>query len=465
MNEQTLVPPNSAVAEEALLGSVIIDPDAYYDVAFLQPNDFFVLRNNWVWQAIQAIHERSEAIDNLTVVAELESVGRLEQIGGSAYITKLINAVPNFENAETYARLIERAAMRRSLFTAAQEIATAATAGDADVSEVVDRAQQSIEAVATRRSASFLASGIEIVNHAFEQYIEWTSDPASVRGLKSGIPELDRETGGFSSGRPYTLYGATNMGKSTLAAFLAINLAEQAPGFIVTTEMIPEFWVHRSVSDLSGIPFNKLKSGQLTKEEKHLAETIYNRLHRLAPCLNVLRMSTPTPADIKGNVRKLMRQGLCEWVLIDSINNITVPGTTEIYPQTSAAAAASQSIGVDMGRIVLQTSQIGRNVKMRDNKMPRLNDGEGSGKIEESSGMVFGIYRHDYYVRRGEAKPNSAFPEGGTVLSVLKNEQGPSGQWVPLRFEPGGYVFDNRTSRPSTPPPINFGERDTEEDD
>lgn len=451
MNTNDVVAPNSAEAEEALLGSVIIDPDAYYDVAFLQAADFFILRNGWVWQAIQALHERHEGIDNLTVVAELEAVGKLENVGGSAYITRLINSVPTFDHAETYARLIERAAMRRRLLAAAGEVAQAALQGDVDVSEAIDRAQQAIEAVATRRSAAFMVSGIEVVNSAVDKFLEWTGDPATVRGLKSGIPELDRETGGFEPGRPYTLYGATNMGKSTLAAFLAVNLAEQGPGFIVTTEMIPEFWIHRSVSDLSGIPFNKLKSGQLNKEEKHLAGTIYDRLSRLAPHLNVLRLSTPTPADIKGNVRKLMRQGLCRWVLIDSINNITVPGVNEIYPQTSAAASCAQSIGVDLGAVVLQTSQIGRNVKMRDNKMPRLNDGEGSGKIEQTSAMVFGIYRHDYYVKRGEAKPSATFPEGGTILSVLKNETGPSGQWIPLRFEPGGFVHDNRTSKPSKP--------------
>lgn len=459
------LPPHSADSEEAVIGSVLINPDCLYDVGYLQPDDFFLLRNAIVWAAIQALSERHESIDNITVIAELRATGKLETVGGSAYITGLSNAVPHSYHAESYARLIEAASTRRKLLSAASEIANAAVNENSATDEVVDRALQTLDSVATRRTAAYLNTGDEIVSAAVDEFLTWLGEPAEVRGLRSGIPELDKETGGFTPGRPYTFYGSTNMGKSTLATFIAVNAAEQAPGLIVTTEMNPEFWIHRAVSDLAGIPFLKLKSGQLTREERNLASSIYDRLKRLAPCLHVLRNSSPTPFDLKGNVRKLMRQNACEWVLIDSINNISVPGVTDIYPKTSAAADCAQSIGLDLGAVVFQTSQTGRNSKMRLNKMPQLGDGEGSGKIEQNSGMVFGIYRHDYYVKRGEAKPNDLFPEGGTILQVLKNERGPSGQWVPLRFEPGGFTYDNRFGRPTTQPVASYMDRDESEEE
>ncbi len=334
------------------------------------------------------------------------------------------------------------------MLTAAGDIANIALQENAEISEVVSRAEQILEAVATRRSTAFLSSGDEIVETATDQFLTWLGDPAEVRGLRSGIPTLDSFVGGFSPGRPYTLYGATGMGKSTLAAFIATNFAEQGPGLIISTEMESTFWIHRAVSDLSGIPFNKLKSGELNRSEVELASKIYDRFKRLASCIHTLRISDPTPSEIKASVRRLSRQYGCQWVLVDSVNNISVPGVTDIYPLTSAAAACTMSIGVDQGMIVLQTAQTGRNAKMRQNKMPQLNDAEGSGKIEQNSHMVLGIYRHGYYVERHEAKPNDdLFPDGNTTLMVLKNATGPSGKWIPLLFQAGGFVPDDRIDR------------------
>src|SRR5689334_7255119 len=113
MTEQSSQPmvlaPNSTEAEEAVLGSLLINPDCYLDLTFLSANDFFIVRNGWIFGAIQALYNRGEAIDNLTVIEELERAGNLEQVGGSAYITRLINNTPTHVNAETYGHQVERA--------------------------------------------------------------------------------------------------------------------------------------------------------------------------------------------------------------------------------------------------------------------------------------------------------------------------------------------------------------------
>ncbi len=467
MNEPTLIAPNSPEAEEGVLGSVIINPECFLEVSFLNADDFFIVRNGWIWNAIQALHRRYDAIDNLTIIEELDTTGKLDAIGGSAYITRLINNTPTHIHAETYARLVERASIRRKLLQAAGDIANIALQENAEISEVVSRAEQMLEAVATRRSAAFLSSGDEIVESATDQFLEWLGEPSEVRGLRSGIPNLDSFVGGFVPGnRPYTLYGATGMGKSTLAAFIAINFAEQSPGLIISTEMDSVFWIHRAVSDLTGIPFNKLKSGQLSREEVNLASGIYERFKRLAPCFHSLRISDPTPAEIKANVRRLARQFGCTWVLVDSVNNISVPGATDIYPKTSAAADCTLSVAIDQGMVVLQTAQTGRNAKQRTNKMPQLNDAEGSGKIEQNSHMVLGIYRHGYYVERREAKPNpDIFPDGNTTLIVLKNATGLSGKWIPLEFKAGGFTPDDRVNRKSPAPAPHWTDDNNDSED
>ena len=155
--DSTILPPDrmaphSVEAEEAVLGSVLLNSDSLFEVAsFLQPDDFFIVRNSWVWEAILRLHERNEQIDYVTVVEELRQQGRLDDIGGAAYITYLINHTPASIYAEAYGRIVERAAIRRRLLSAASEIAQLAHEESADINEVIDRAEASLFSVTERR--------------------------------------------------------------------------------------------------------------------------------------------------------------------------------------------------------------------------------------------------------------------------------------------------------------------------
>jgi replicative DNA helicase len=439
------VAPNSSEAEEAVLGSVLINPECYDDISFLEASDFFIVRNGWIWQVIVDIMTRGDAVDNLTVIQALEDAKKLETIGGSAYITRLINSTPTHIHAETYARIVERASVRRKVLTAAGDMATLALDSTAETSTVVDQAQRSLEVIALRRTQSYLSSGYEIVSDAMEQFLAWTSEPAQIRGFRSGIPMLDRVVGGFIPGsRPYTFYGATGMGKTRLLAYIALVLMEQAPGIIFSTETDPLRWVHRVVATFIDVPLKQLMAGDLTKFQQAEAIKIYERFHRLAGQYHMLRVSDPSPAEIRANCRKLMRQESCEWALIDSVHNVVSPGVTDVYTKTSLAAACTMSLGIDTGLAVLQTSQIGRNIKNRvGSLMPRLEDAKGSGDVEQGSAVVIGVYRHDYYVKRRLAKQGD-FPSGNTTLVMLKNDQGDEGGWVPLQYIQGQYEYDER---------------------
>jgi len=447
------VAPNSAEAEEAVLGSVLINPEAYDDVSFLVASDFFIVRNGWVWQAIVSLVDQNVAIDNLTVIQKLEDLGQLDSIGGSAYITRLINNTPTHVHAETYAQIIVKAAQRRAILAVAGEMATQAIDSQAETSTVIEKAQEALDNISVRHTADKLVSGYQVVSSALDDFLAWTGDPKPVRGLHSGIPYLDNMIGGFIPGsRPYTWYGATGMGKTRLIAHIATNLMEQEQGIIISTETDPVRWVHRVVSNLTGVSLKKLRSGDLTPQEKKLAASIYARFDRLAGRYHMLGISGPTPTEVKSNVRKLMRQYGCSWVVCDSINNIIVPGVTDIYPRTNIAMACTTSLGLDFGLVVLQTAQVGRNMKNRvGSLMPRLEDAKGSGDIEQGSGVVFGVYRHDYYVKRQMAKQGDTFPVNNTTLVVLKDDQSDSsGLWIPLREEDGQYIYDDRMKQPGS---------------
>lgn len=429
--------PNSPEAEEAVLGSILINPDALFDVAaFLQSTDFFIVRNAWIWDALLTINERGDAIDNLTLIQELRVRNQLDQVGGAAYITKLINNTPTHIHAETYGRIVSNAAIRRRLMAAAAAIAQTAMEENAEIEQVVNEVTATLEAVTLRSTKAELATGQQVVEASMQDYLAWIGDPREVRGLATGIVPLDRIMGGMEEGGIYTIFGPTKSGKSTLAAWVALNLAEQVPILVVSTEMDSKFWLTRVVSDLSGIPYAKLKSGQLDSMEKDTVAAIYGRLYRISHHITMLQTATPSPAQIKANVAALHRRGQCEVVLIDSVQNVVTPGVTEIFPRVTLAA----DLGIQLSRTgvrVLQTSQTGRNAKNRPDKEsgPELTDAAGSQAVENNSWMVLGMHRMGYY------KPDPVDIDYRVKLRILGGRTVPLGHTVYMRFAPGiGYV-------------------------
>ena len=152
--ESVRMAPHNVEAEESVLGSVLIDPEAIFRVSpFLRADDFFIVKNGWVWDAFLKLHERREPIDFVTVCNEMEARGQLGEVGGPAYISHLINVVPTAIHAEGYGRIVERASLRRKLLGAASDIAQLAYEESEDVDEVIDRAEQALFGVSERRIA------------------------------------------------------------------------------------------------------------------------------------------------------------------------------------------------------------------------------------------------------------------------------------------------------------------------
>ena len=146
------VVPHSREAEEAVLGAVMINPEAYYDVAqFLQADDFYIVRNRWIWEAFIRLHELRAPIDFLTVTEEMDRAGQLADVGGPAYLTNLINQVPSSLHAEAYGHIIEQNAVRRRMLTAANEIARLAYNQFEGIDTVIDEAEKAIFGLSERR--------------------------------------------------------------------------------------------------------------------------------------------------------------------------------------------------------------------------------------------------------------------------------------------------------------------------
>lgn len=427
-----------------MLGSILLNPDSLFEVlGFLQPRDFFILRNGWFFEAMLALHKRDECIDELTLASEMERRGQLDTVGGHSHITALINSTPTFAHIESYGRLVERAAIRRRLLTAASEIAEITLSDNAPLPEILDKAESIFRGATTRSLDRFVLRGDTLAEEAFDEWLNWVDNPADIRGLATGIDSLDRELGGLTPG-VYAIGGATSMGKSTLCAFITRKMAEQGQGIVCPTETPGKIMIHKMAGDMAGIPFKELRKGLYRSPDMTTRlGNAYTELRRVGRNMRVIDTSHPSLQAIHAEV---LRMPNCKWVVIDSGSKLAQAVKTSderLLDAVSRTSAFAQDLA-RLGLVVLVTWQFGRNAKDRAMKAPQLNDFKESGSIEEDADVCLGIYRHDYYVDRGMANPDPHYPPGTARLLLLKDRAGADGdESITLHFKPGRGFFEN----------------------
>lgn len=218
--------PHNAEAEEAVLGSVLINPEAFFDVAqFLHPDDFYIVKNRWVWEAFVELHDQRAPIDILTVTEELERGGRLAEAGGVAYLTSLMNVVPSAINAGAYGHIVEQSAVRRRLLQAANDIATLAYEAETRIDEVVDQAEQVLFGVTERRLTRDLRPIKQVVSEYYDriQYLyDHRDEPL---GVPTGFIDLDKLLGGMQKSDLLIVAGRPGQGKSAFLMSVAKHAA------------------------------------------------------------------------------------------------------------------------------------------------------------------------------------------------------------------------------------------------
>ncbi len=309
--------PHSVDAEEAVLGSILINPDAYYEVApFLQAEDFFIVRNAWVWEAITRLHERGEQIDYVTVVEELRQQGRLEEIGGAAYITHLINHTPSSIYAETYGRIVERAALRRRMLTAASTIARLAQQEDSDINDVIDQSEAALFSVTERRLRQELVPIRTALIEYYDRVETLYRQQAESLGVPMGFTDLDRLLGGLQKSDLIIVAGRPGMGKTSWLLTVALNAAKAGVRVaIFSMEMSNEQIVQRLLATETGISMHKLRLGQFKEQEW---ETFVQAVDRLSK-LNIYLDDTPalTPIQMRAKCRRLYSEHGLDLIILD----------------------------------------------------------------------------------------------------------------------------------------------------
>ncbi len=416
--------PHSIEAEEAVLGSILINPDVLSEVsAFLQGSDFFIVRNQWVYEAILTIHERGEAIDNLTIVQELRNQGRLESIGGSSYVAYLINNTPTHIHAETYGRIVERAALRRRLLAAASEIAQTALEENAEINEVIDHAESTLFGVTERRLRKELIPMRQAVSDYYDhvEYLHEHKDESL--GLPTGFTDLDKLLGGLQKSDLCIIAARPGVGKTSFMLSIALNAARAAKPTTIAVfsmEMSTEQLVQRLISAETGINSQKLRLGNLDEREWGLFVESTNKLGGLRLYLD----DTPAVSipQIRTKCRRLYREHNLDLVIIDYLQLMQagIGRSDNRVQEISAISRGLKELARELNVPVLAAAQLSRAVEQRQDKRPQLSDLRESGSIEQDSDIVMFIYRDDMYNENSE-RPNQA------DILVAKHRNGPTG--------------------------------------
>lgn len=401
--QETLIKsiPANIEAERAVLGSLLIDQDAIIKVAsFLRPKDFFRERHTWLYEAMLSLNERHEPLDYVTLVDELERREKLDDVGGPAYITDLVNSTPSAMSVDHYASIVERTAVLRRLISAAGKIAELAYDERQDVATVVDRAEQIIFGVSESRIHRDLTPVRAIMSNVVDQIDFLARNQGTLMGVPTGFSMLDRMLGGFQKSDLIILAGRPGMGKSSFAISVAQNAAKlhDTRVAIFSLEMSNEQMVQRLLAMETGIDSHRLRLGKVYDEEWPILLEAANRLAQTSIFID----DTPAASvnEIRTKARRLFAEHGLDLVLIDYMQLMSgQSGRNENRQQEISYISRSlKGLARELNVPVLALSQLSRAVESRADKRPMLSDLRESGSIEQDADAVLFIYREDYYI-------------------------------------------------------------------
>ncbi len=433
--------PHHREAEEAVLGAVLVNPEVFYEVAhFLSPEDFYLHRNRWIWEAFTALHEQRLPIDILTVSENLESKDRLEEVGGPAYLAALINNVPTSLHAEAYGHLVEETAIRRRLLQAANQVARLAHQSDRIIEDVVNEAEKALFSVSERR----LTHDVQPIKYVLSEYYDRIDYLARHRdetiGVPTGFIDLDRLLGGMQPSDLLIIAGRPGQGKSGFCLSAAKNTSQmhRKQVALFSLEMSSEQLVQRLIAQETGINSQRLRLGSIQDDEWPVFTQAVSALGDITLYLD----DTPaiTPLQLRTKCRRLHMEFGLDLIVVDYLQLMT--GDTRIENRVQEVSYISRNLKAlarELNVPVLAAAQLSRAVEQRADKRPVLSDLRESGSLEQDADIVMFIYRQDQY-EVDSLKPNVA------EIIVAKHRNGPVGR-VELVFRTELAKFENAATR------------------
>jgi len=448
MNGEKL-PPHDVDAEEAVIGSLLIDGTAIYKIAtFLHKEDFYSEQDQWMYDACLSLYQRNDAINQITLAQELDRQGKLETCGGAAYLSHLVSIVPTPLDVEHYAQIISRLGVMRPLISAADQISKIGYKADPDVEASLGQA----ESILFRLRRGQGARDLTHIRYVLDKYFETEPTPeegAPIPSVLSSFVGLDDFLDGFQRSDLIIIAGRPSMGKTSLALNIARNTAveQRACVALFSLEMARDSLVSRMLSSESGINIRRIRFEERTEDEER----------RIMEATGILAGSSiyidDTPmtrvAELRSKALRLDFERHIDLIIVDYLQLMQGEGRGENRVQEISYISRSlKGLARELNVPVIAVSQLSRAVEWRASHKPQLSDLRESGSIEQDADVVMFIYRDDYYSTRDEWEkehPDKEYPQGIADIIIAKHRNGPTGQ-LSLRFLPRMAKFDNITN-------------------
>ncbi|MCL0053018.1 replicative DNA helicase [Dehalococcoidales bacterium] len=442
------LPPHDIDAEEAVIGSLLIDGAAIYKIAtFLHQLDFYSERNQWLYEACLSLHQRDEAINQITVAQELDRKGRLEACGGAAYLSHLVSIVPTSLHIEHYAQIVYRLSVMRRLITAASQIAEIGYQADPDVDASLSRAEDILFRLRRGQSPRDFIHIRQVLDKYFETSPEvYPKEP--MPHVLSGFTKLDEFLGGFQRSDLIIIAGRPSLGKTSLVLSITRNVAVEQGGCVAlfSLEMAREPLVLRLLSIESEVNPRRLRLGLQNEDEE---KRIMNATGILSEA-PVYIDDTPQlrVVEMRSKARRLHYERGIDLIIIDYLQLMQGDRREENRVQEISYISRSlKALARELNVPVLAISQLSRAVEWRASHRPQLSDLRESGSIEQDADVVLFIYRDEVYYTKEEWQrehPGEKYPPPAEII-IAKHRNGPTGE-INLQFKPWIAKFDNIAS-------------------
>lgn len=414
---QARIPPQNLEAEQSVLGAILIDKDAIVGVAeFLRPQHFYKESHGAIYSAMQSLFEKREPVDLVTLSQELKEAGKLDDVGGAEYLAELANFVPTASNIVYYGQIVRDHHTKRELIKTAGKITDAAFDSVGDVAELIDVAEKSVFGISQVYQKQFFTHLKDALSETFDRLDELASGSSHLRGISSGLTDLDNILGGFQPSNLIILASRPGQGKSALALNFAtyMGVREKIPVGMFSLEMSKEEVVDRLLVSQSKVDAWRLKTGRLEEEDYTKLQDAMGVLAE-AP---IFIDDTPaaTIMEIRTKARRLeIEQGL-RFLIVDYLQLVKGRNLENRVQEVSEISQFLKNLARELRIPVLAISQLSRAVEQRGSRRPQLADLRESGALEQDADVVMFLYRED------------ADDMENVILDVQKHRNGRLGQ-------------------------------------
>ena len=372
------IPPQDVTAEKSLLGALLISDGALPEVlSVLRPSDFYDERHQIIFEAMSSLYDQHRPVDLLTLTSELKSLKKLKEIGGAPYLTELSTFVPAASHAKAYADIIEKASIRRKLIQAGSIIANNAYEDDANVGELIGKAEKQLFDVSNKIVKSDYSPLNELLVDALDRIEELQNNRGTLRGLKTGFRDIDKKTAGFQKGDLIIVGARPAMGKTTFAQNLAYNIASinNRGVLFFSMEMASNEIVERMISDISGVDNWKIRTGNISEEEHAKIIEAMGEMDEIP--IYIDDTSSMTITELRNKARRAKHDHDIGIVIVDYLQ--LLQGSNRYagnrVQEVTEVSRGLKILARELEIPVVALAQLSRNVTGRDDPRPVLSDG------------------------------------------------------------------------------------------